>query len=297
MIYRTVDGELLGARRDRLLDVRRLEAAALLSSQGGAVDVYRRRFTRCAFGLAGIVMAALLVDAAATGGVPLVPILDASWLAAGLVVLLGRPAALLALRRELGATFAPTDDPAGDLVALEGLSAERAIAAAADRLEQRSVALPLAALALLLPLTLHRVAGLLLGTMGATPLASMDSWIRASMVLVGHCHLLLLLCACLFARDLRRHPDFPEEQLALRAGWGAFAWTSLASIPAATLCLALWPLEGWVLFVLVPTLVTVTGLAFIPSAFRAAGRAIARERAEIRPQPRYSPAPCAPSCS
>jgi hypothetical protein len=282
MIYRTADAELVGARRDQLLDERRLEAAALLSSDSPAVEVYRRRFVRSSFGIAGIAMAALLVDAAVTGGVPLVPILDASWFVAGLVLCLARTAAILALRRELLSTFSPTEDPGGDILVLEKLSVERAIADAADRLEQRSVALPLAALALLLPLTLHRVAGLALGALGAMPLASMDSWIRGSMILVGHCHLLLVLLACLFARDLRRHPDFPEEQLAQRAGWGAFAWTSLASIPAATLCLALWPLEGWVLFMILPTLVTLTGLGFVPTAFRALGRAVARERAEIK---------------
>jgi hypothetical protein len=168
--------------------------------------------------------------------------------------------------------------------------AEQIVARLADRLEERSVALPLSALALLLPLTLHRLAALVLDSLGVRlpflwifgAIRPMDAWIKASMVMVGHCHLLLVLLACAFARDLRRHPDYPENALGERAGWGAFAWTSLASIPAATLCLTLWPLEGWLPFLLIPTLVTLTGLTFIPPSFLAMGRAIARERALIR---------------
>ncbi len=281
MIYRTIDDDVLGAKRDALLGARHLEAAALLSSEGPAVEVYQRRWARCAFGVGGIVMAGLLVDAALGGRPPLTPILDGSWFVLGVLVLISRPAALLALRRDLALRFAPTDDLAGDIAALTATTAERAIATAADRLETRSVALPLTALALLLPLTLHRIAALLLGLAGARlPYAgpAMDAWIRSSMVLVGHCHILLALLACLFACDMRRHPDYPETAMAQRAGWAAFAWTSLASIPTATLCLALWPLEGWMLFMLVPPLVTLTGLLFVPTAFLAAGRAVARER-------------------
>jgi hypothetical protein len=288
--YRLADETLVVARRDALLRARRAEADALLAGGSPVASAYTARVVRSAFGLAGVVMAVLLVDAAVTGGVPLTPILDASWLILGVVVLLARPLSALSLRAELGRAFTPSGDARADIPILERTSAERAVALAADRLEERSVALPLSALALLLPLTLHRMGAFLLDASGVRmPLLGafgasrpMDAWIKASMVMVGHCHVLLVILACAFARDLRRHPDFPEMSLGERAGWGAFAWTSLASIPAATLCLTLWPLEGWLPFLLIPTLVTVTGLTFIPPSFLAMGRTIARERTSIR---------------
>jgi hypothetical protein len=285
--YRHAD-ELLLERRDALLGARHLEAMALIASESPAVAVYVRRWVRSAFGVAGILMAGLLVWAALTGTLPLTPILDTSWLVLGIIVLGARPRALRALRRTVDQTLAPTDDPYGDVAALEATTAEATIGAAADRLEERSVALPLVALALLLPLTLHRLGAVVLGGLGArlpVPWSSgrpMDAWIRCSMVVVGHCHVLLAVLAVAFARDLRRHADLPETALAERAGWAAFAWTSLASIPAATLCLTLWPLEGWIPFLLIPTLVTLTGVAFIPASFQVLGRAVARERELIR---------------
>jgi len=288
--YRVGDDDLLAARRDGLLAARRLEAAELVAAESPAVTVYAARFVRAAFGVAGLAMAIVLVDAALTGGVALTPLLDASWLVVGAAVMLARPLATLALRGALDRSLVATDDVPGDIAALETHSAERTVAGLADKLEERSVALPLSALALLLPLTLHRLAAFLLDSFGVRmpflwsfgALRPMDAWIKASMVMVGHCHLLLVVLACAFARDLRRHPDFPEPSLGERAGWGAFAWTSLASIPAATLCLTLWPLEGWLPFLIIPTLVTLTGLTFIPRSFLATGRAIARERALIR---------------
>jgi len=288
-VYRIADEELLAERRDELLAARRQEAAALVANESPAVTVYAARFVRSAFGLAGLCMAIVLVDAAVSGGA-LTPVLDASWLFLGAAVLLSRPLAMLGLRAHLGRELVATDDVRGDLTAFEAYSAEQIVARMADRIEERSVALPLSALALLLPLTLHRLAALVLDTLGVRlpflwvfgAMRPMDAWIKASMVMVGHCHLLLVLLSCAFARDLRKHPDYPENALGERAGWGAFAWTSLASIPAATLCLTLWPLEGWLPFLLIPTLVTLTGLTFIPPSFLAMGRAIARERKLIR---------------
>ena len=288
-VYRVADEDLLAERRDELLAARRQEAAALIANESPAVTVYAARFVRSAFGVAGLGMALVLIDAAVAGSA-LTPVLDASWLFLGAAVLVSRPLAILGLRTHLGRELVATDDVRGDISAFEAYSAERIIARMADRLEERSVALPLSALALLLPLTLHRLAALVLDSLGVRlpflwifgAMRPMDAWIKASMVMVGHCHLLLVLLACAFARDLRRHPDYPENALGERAGWGAFAWTSLASIPAATLCLTLWPLEGWLPFLLIPTLVTVTGLIFIPPSFLALGRSIARERAVIR---------------
>jgi hypothetical protein len=288
--YRHADEAHLSARRSALLRARRLEGAALIAADDPAATVYACRFARSVFGLAGLGMAAVLVRAALSSDVPLVPILDASWLIIGVVVLASRPLAQMALRDGLRTKFMPTDDLVADLELLETKTAERAAAELADELEVRSVALPLAALALLLPLTLHRLGAFLLGQIGVhmpfvglfAPLSPLDAWIKASMVMVGHCHLLLVILATAFARDLRRHPDFPEHALGERAGWAAFAWTSLASVPAALVCLAVWPLEGWMPFLLIPTLVTLTGLTFIPPSFLALGRAVARERSLIR---------------
>jgi hypothetical protein len=288
--FRRLDEELLGARRDALAADRLSEAEARIAESSPATIVYVTRFVRCAFGLGGIGAALVLLDAALNQGVALTPILDASWLVLGAVVLAARPLAAVSLGAAARRAYRASDDLPGDLAMLEGQTAERTLAGLADRLEERSVALPLAALALLLPLTLHRLAAFLLDGLGVpVPFVwafgaarAMDAWIKASLALVGHCHVLLLVLACAFARDLRRHPDLPEPALGERAGWGAFAWTSLASIPAGTLCLALWPLEGWVPFLLVPTLVTLTGLTFIPSSFLLLGRAIARERRRLR---------------
>src|SRR5262249_20122030 len=99
--YRHADEAHLTARRQTLLDTRLREAYALVGSDAPSAIVYSTRFARAAFGLAGLGMAAVLVDAAMSAEVPLVPILDASWLVIGAVVLAARPLGLLALREGL----------------------------------------------------------------------------------------------------------------------------------------------------------------------------------------------------
>ena len=88
-----------------------------------------------------------------------------------------------------------------------------------------------------------------------------------SMLLVGHAHVVLALFSVSFAKKLR--DKSAEEILAQpsREGWKAYGYAVLAgAIPSGLLLL------------IPPFLVAVTGVVFIPLSFRAASRAVARER-------------------
>lgn len=186
--------------------------------------------------LAGFV--ALLLDAARVLDEPALVILLGSWAAAVavylsvfLLSLVGRPrgaASLLAL--EVGA----------------GSAAER-----------NALVLPLVAVSLVGPLTLHGVVASLLGC-GPGHL-TFDDWVLISLLVVGHAHVVL---AVLAGRDGARLAD--GQKVSARR---TLLWTAVtAGVP------------GVLLYAIPPVLTALTGAVLIPTMYAWARRTLAVER-------------------
>lgn len=247
------------------------------------VDVARgiasRRLGRAVGGAAGVAVgvAAFLAGLAAFWNhdsqashamqVASTQLLAAAWplaLAAGAAArMLARP--LLARR----ARVSMSGEPALDLRALEAADPLRDACDRAMAWERASAALPLAALSLLAPLTIHGVvwAGLAHGESLTSATQDFGAWIGLSAIIVGHAHLALLVCAVRWAFKLRT-----RETAELRVGLGR-AWGKALAISAGIACL-----PGAVLLAIPPLLVVATGLLFVPLMYYCTARTLTRER-------------------
>jgi hypothetical protein len=134
-----------------------------------------------------------------------------------------------------------------------------------SNLEVWSTALPLAALSMLMPLTLH------FGFIKLTSSESAESfatWIRVSLVVVGHAHLALMIMAIRFAKKLRRATLDELTRMSVHREW-ARAWgitIGVACVPSI------------LLLAIPPILVAVTGIAFIPLMFILVHKRLVAER-------------------
>jgi hypothetical protein len=153
-----------------------------------------------------------------------------------------------------------------DLAQLEAIDPIRAIERRLARLEVWSTALPLAALSLFMPLTLHYGIGWL---MGPESPETYGSWIRFSLLIVGHAHLALMALAIAFARKISRTPQPELAAMSIHGEW-LKAWGVTVAVSS---------LPGILLFLIPPVLTAVTGLAFIPLMFVLARRRVLKERA------------------
>jgi hypothetical protein len=285
MIYRNAD-EALRRRRDELVLERQVEVAALPEAIS---SVYVRRRARSDAGVTGIACAALLVLAAALRHDGLTTILHGSWLCILGVYFFSRAAARHQLRRTLLRSFNPTLDADEDVRRLSELRPAGVVKALAETIEWRSIALPMTALAMLVPLSLHWVAAAALG-FGAPDTREFDGWISLSLLCVGHCHIVLAAQAWRFANVLQATPDvFSVGLHADRAGWQAWGVTVASSVVAGLLFLVVVPVGvalavmsiagiALIMVVVAPAVVAVTGLAFVPTMFTRMGRKVREER-------------------
>jgi hypothetical protein len=193
------------------------------------------------------------------------------------LLFLGWPAALvvgLACRALAGPLLARrarvslSGNLALDLRALE-VDPLRAACERAMAWERASAALPLAAMSLLAPLTIHGLLWLALCAANARPDGAEDfgTWIGLSAIIVGHAHLALLVCAVRWARKLRT-----TETAHLRRGLGR-AWGKALLVSMGIACL-----PGAVLLAIPPMLVGVTGLLFVPLMYACTARTLLHER-------------------
>src|SRR5262249_59716756 len=107
-----------------------------------------------------------------------------------------------------------------------------------------SIAVPMTALALILPLTLHYAVALIL-RVSVPDGRDFDGWISLSLLFVGHCHVVLAYQAWRFARALRETPDvFSVGLIADRSGWQAWGVTIAASLVAGVLLVLVRPDAG-----------------------------------------------------
>ncbi len=219
--------------------------------------VFGARAGRVGVGVAGIVGAGALALAtlsnaagpSASSKLSLTGILLASWPVMGVAYLLGR--AVGAYRMAGVTTPRRTGDVHGDLARLEqedpGAEARRV----ATRLERASIGLPMVAMALLAPLTLHYGVYALFDKH-----ADFDGWVAMSLVIVGHAHLVL---AALYWRFADKASRQSVEEIALagtRPGWRVLGITvGLSAVPGALLLL------------IPPVLTAATGVLFNPLLF------------------------------
>jgi hypothetical protein len=208
-------------------------------------------------------------------------LLAGSGIAALLVAAIARRAALgravAALQREP----ALTGDGPEDLARIDRADPLGDLRACATTLETKSVALPLAALALLAPLTIHGVVavGISVANGGCLGPGDFTTWIGMSAVFVGLAHLTLLLRVMLWARSLRRR-ETGSLGKGVHAQWGLtlLITTAAAFVPGAFMASEAEPFS-----LIPPGLVLVTGAAFLPLAYVATVRQLERERAILAP--------------
>jgi hypothetical protein len=129
-----------------------------------------------------------------------------------------------------------------------------------------STALPLAAISLLAPLTLH------FGFASMTSsITDFGKWIRISLVIVGHAHLALLALSILFARRMAKSDFQALAAMSIHREW-AKVWGLTIAVSAV---------PGALLLGVPPVLTALTGIAFIPLMFVLMHRRIMKERATL----------------
>jgi hypothetical protein len=235
--------------------------------------VHQRRIGRIAAGITGCVGAVLMVGTAigiALNGIEIAGelswILLGSWGAMAIAYAAGRAFA----RRRFNAIAMParSSDPWADIARLE-MPIRRDMSEQIDRYEQRSVALPLIAIALLAPLSLHAcVYGIALAVLDdLSAMRNFDVWILWSLCIVGHAHIVLAWLCHRFAKACRKLSVEEVEAQGSHIGWRAYGWSLLASA-----------IPGAVLYLLPPIISAVTGLLFSPAMFSVMRRRIVQER-------------------
>ncbi len=161
-----------------------------------------------------------------------------------------------------------------DLARIDASHPTAALARRVERLEIWSTALPLAAISLLAPLTLHFLVGLLFGWTSSPYRSTAEeftTWLRISLVIVGHAHLALMACAIAFARKMKRLDTLGVAGLMIHAEWAK----------ALGIAVAVAAVPGIILLALPPVIAALTGLVFVPAAFISTRRRVLDERAVV----------------
>ena len=184
------------------------------------------------------------------------------FLARGLLALGGR------LGRRMPVMPRLTGELEVDLARIDASEPLRAIHRRLDSLELWSTALPLAALSLLMPLCLHY--GVATAT-GAQTAEAFASWIRISLVIVGHAHLVLVALAIRFARKMKRSTSEELGAMAIRREW-LKTWGITVGVSAV---------PGVLLLAIPPMIAGATGILFIPFMFASMQRRLMHERATL----------------
>lgn len=251
------------------------QARALAGTAPGcARRIHARRLARAAAGavltLAGVAMfvatlARFAGEGMRGGAGSLTAILLAGWGGAALAWVVTRLAARWRFDARLRAALAPTGDLDADLE-----RARRPVdvlaGSLAARVERASIVWPLVGLALMAPLASHYVVAAAAAGCGLPGVdhRSFDQWIVLSVVIVGHCHLVVAARAFRFGRASTTSGVPPPD--AARAGSRTWTWAIATSLVPG------------LFFVAVPVvLVALTGV-FIPIAFSVAAARLESER-------------------
>jgi hypothetical protein len=277
------DDDFLRARIAEILEDHGHEVEALGDAARGVVARRAGRVAAGAVGMAGglLVLGLGFVGAVTSstpwwgfggGGFTPVPptmVLCGAWPAMGVAYVLGRLSGRAWIDRALRALPGLSGRLREDLSRLERARSPRgAIVDRLERAEARSIGWPLAALGLLMPLTLHLVVWFCLAGPGRW--VDFDGWIRLSALYVGLAHLVLAAGCLRLGRDLRWHRAGSPAAFALGQSKKLLGFSALAAC-----------LPGVVLLAIPPILTAVTALAFLPLACHRAGRRLAAERAAL----------------
>jgi len=260
--YRSHRSTVLWRLRERLA---RFEADVGHPSVRLRTAVHRHRVARSVAGAIGAIgglamlivgVAGVAMDMSPTSALVASTMLFGTLSAVVASYLVAYVAAPVVERRRMAWLMRRSDDPERDLAILERASARSVATEAAERWEGASLALPLAAVALVGPLTLHTIFFVFDGG-----LRGYGQWIQISAMVVGHAHLVFAGLALRYVSQLRRGA-LPSHPLARTWGWV----TLTAAIP------------GVLMFGLPPVITGVTGLFLIYPAFKWAEVALGRER-------------------
>jgi hypothetical protein len=194
-------------------------------------------------------------------------ILFGSWAAMALAYIIARAGTRLWL--DLRALPSRSSDRRADVARLEATSIPGDLCEEVYQSEQSSIALPMIAISLLAPLTVHGLAfvGFLAGVNNVDAWGKFDGWIGLSAVIVGHAHIVLAYLCYRFAKKMRELPAEEVDDAGRKLGWNAFWWTVTASaIPSG------------VLYLIPPVVTLVTGLVFCPLMFAVMRKRILEER-------------------
>jgi hypothetical protein len=162
---------------------------------------------------------------------------------------------------------------ATDSAALERLERSDPLGAMrslASRWEFAGAALPMVAVTLLAPLTLHAAVAAVLFPQEF--MVDLGFWIALSALLVGHAHLALVIALLLWVRSFRWR--LPEE---VHASVGR-SWARGLVAAVVTACL-----PGIVLIGIPPLISLATGLAFVPFMYGMTAKALVVERERLSP--------------
>ncbi len=166
----------------------------------------------------------------------------------------------------------PTGDPWADLARLAALRPHASLHALTFAEERSSVSLPLIALSLLMPLSIHALlfTAFAVATGNAGSLGNYDIWILFCAAVVGHAHLALACFGRAFASNLASIPDDMLLSEAERRSRSAFWWTvGISAIP------------GGILYLLPPIFTALTGAIFCGAMFRRIAEKVFEERAKL----------------
>jgi hypothetical protein len=211
---------------------------------------------------------------------------EAMLLGSWAIGLVGYGAAFCIAARAL-VTRPATGDPAGvptsalEAVALfERTDPLHAMRAFALRWESSGAALPLAAVSILAPLTLHRL-------VWAAFVTSSDAtfrlyWMATSLGLTAHAHVVLVVQCCLWVRSFRRRTA-TDVQLTVHESWAkaVLAVLGVGVVPAAALLIVEPDLSTLIGLIAVSALVAITVLSFVPAMYVLTARALVREREQL----------------
>jgi hypothetical protein len=204
-------------------------------------------------------------------------LLLSAWPAAVGAGLVARLVVALPVSRRVHAKVSLTGNAGSDLVRLQTLDALGDARALAERWERAGAALPLAALSMVTPLTLH----FLVWFLGVGPVrmsshaAEFGEWISLSAMIVGHAHLALALCSVGWACSLCKRATSE-----LDAGLCGSAFKALG-ITVGVACV-----PGLVLLAIPPLLVAITGAVFVPAMYTNTVSRLSRERLALAEPPR-----------
>jgi hypothetical protein len=248
------------------------------ASREAACRVAASRIARAVAGAAGLIFGvgafASTIATFALGSWPdtrpagvLTALLVSAWPAALVAWGVTRLAAGAAIRSRVHAPIRLTGDTGEDLLRLQREDSLASARAQAASWERAGAALPLAALSMVAPLSIHFVVWCLAARQDVV---GFGEWIAVSVVLVGHAHVALCACAVLWARGLCR-----RETAALGDGLGG-SWVKALCVAVGVACV-----PGIFLLGIPPLIVLVTGLVLIPAMYSATVRCMRSERLEL----------------